>query len=851
MPIKALRYFLSFVCMLIAYQLSAVRAIPDTLHVRQPDGSMLSVRLHGDERSHYMTTADNLMILQDNDGTYRYAVRIADKVHPGTLPARNANQRSVSEKAFLQSIDQKQLLNVKKLSAAQRTSALTNSSQLTSLGKRLMNLAKNKEASGTNQASSTMQLKELVILVNYSDTVFTTQSPQTAFDNLFNQNGYNVNGSSGSVRNFYYDNSMGNLTFNFTVVGPVTLPHPMAYYGANDSNGDDIHPSNMVPDACQLVASSVDFSQFDNDGDGYVDNVFIIYAGHNEAEGGPASSVWPHEWTLDKAGITLPSYNGVKVNTYACTSELKGDATSKTISPIGTFCHEFGHTLGLLDLYDTDYNGTGTEAGGLANWDLMSTGNYNNGGRTPPFLCAINRWILGWTDTQTPVSTQTNTLSPIGTSNQVYRIDLPTNNEFYLLENRQQTSWDTYLNGHGMLITHIDMTNMTPWINNVVNVDPSHQYADLIEADGNETYSANGIAGDPYPGTSKKTEFSDASYPAMGSWYTSTKIHKPITDISENTDITFNYCGGPDGALTVPVATKATQVNDTSFVANWDVIKGSNIDYYLDVYCKGYVNSTEDFSAFFTETNVNGWSGNYDISSITYNSSPCAINLNAKKDTLVSNLFDGAIRSFSFWGMSDGTPGTSVRIDVYNGTEWQTLQSGLALSLTSATYTYSSSSTPSLPDNIVQIRFIFTGSAGNIYLDDVTASYYGNTYLSGYQNKEMGSATSAEVHPVVKKQTYYYLVRAQSPTLVSANSNIIEVIPVQSRNSVLANAYVSNGNLIVEAHDINSNTVQVYTCVGQKIMEKNITQGSHNLGALQPHGLYLVVVNGRSFKVIF
>lgn len=839
---------LFFVCILIAHHLSAVRAVSDTVRVRQPDGSLLSVRLFGDERSHFMTTVDKLMIVQDNDGTYRYAIHGSGGIRPSAFQAKNLSERSDAEKKFVQSIDQTQLMTVKKAAASSILKQIANLSfngQTPPLGKRLMKLAKS-QSTGT-----TAHMKELVILVNYSDTTFTTQSPQTAFTNLFNQSGYNVNGSSGSVHDFYYDNSMGYLTFDYTVVGPVTLPHPMAYYGANDSNGDDIRPTNMITDACQLAASLVDFSQFDNDADGYVDNVFVVYAGHNEAEGGPASSIWPHEWTLNDAGVSLPSYNGVKVNTYACMSELTGGVTSKTIAPIGTFCHEFGHTLGLIDLYDTDYNGTGTEAGGLANWDLMSTGNYNNGGLTPPFLCAIDRWILGWIDTQAPVSTATNTLAPIGSSNQVYRINLPTNNEFYLLENRQLTSWDAYLNGHGMLITHIDMTTMTPWNNNVVNVNASHQYADLIEADGNETYSPNGIAGDPYPGTTKKTEFSDASYPAMGSWYSSTAIRKPITNISENTTITFDYCGGPNGALAVPTATKATLICDTSFYANWNEIKGSNINYYLDVYRKDYVSSSEDFAAFLTQNNANGWSGNYDVSTITYNSSPCAINLNTEQDTLVSTSFSGAINSFSFWAMSDGKSGTAVRIDAYNGAYWQTLQSGLTLTTTPGTYTYSTSTIPTLPDGIVQLRFIFTGTAGNIYIDDFTASYYGNAYLSGYQNKNMGSYTTTLVHPVVQDQTYYYLVRAQSSTLISDNSNEIEVIPVKNRNSVLANAYVSNGNLIIEAYDINYNTVQIYTCLGQKIMEKDFSQGTHNLGALQPHNLYIVVVNGRSFKVIF
>jgi M6 family metalloprotease domain len=854
MRIKHLRIYTLSICILIAFQLSAVRAIPGIVTVQQPDGTLLSVRLHGDEHFHYMTTSDNLMITQKIDGSYHYVVNNENDLQTSTFRARNPEQRSSEEIHFVKNINQKALLKTRTQMLPRKIIAAPTLSDTVPLGKRLMNLVKGGNIVNTRSANkirSASVIKELVILVNFSDTVFTTASPQTSFDNLFNQTGYSTNGSSGSVRDFYKDNSMGLMTFDFTVTGPITLPHTMAYYGANDSNGNDIRPADMITDACQIISSSIDFSQFDNDGDGYADNVFIVYAGHNEAEGGPASSVWPHKWTLAEAGISSPSYNGVKINAYACTSELKGTITSKTIAPIGTFCHEFGHTLGLVDLYDTDYNGTGTEAGGLANWDLMSTGNYNNYGRTPPFLSAIDRFLLGWCDTQTPSTSETNTLSPIGTSNQVFRIDLPTANEFYLLENRQISSWDSYVNGHGMLITHIDMTAMTAWQTGKVNNDPTHQYADLIEADGNETYSANGIAGDPYPGTTKKTEFSDASYPAMGSWYSSVKMRKPITDISESTNISFNYCGGPYGTLEAPVATKATQINDTSFVANWKTIDGNNIEYYLDVYYQDYVSTTENFTAFQTETNANGWSGHCTASTSMYNSAPCSITLTAGRDTLSSPLFSGAFRSFSFWGMSDGTPGSSLKIEVYNGSYWQTMVPALTLTNTPGTYTFSTSGSPALPNGTTKVRFIATGSTGKLYIDDVTVSYYGNVYLNGYQNADMGISTYTSVHPVVKNKTYYYVVRAQSPIFVSPNSNVIAVIPIQNRNSILANAYASNGNLIIEAHDINSNSVQVYTITGQKIIDKDITKGIHNLGVLQPHALYIVVINGRSFKVIF
>jgi hypothetical protein len=201
--------------------------------------------------------------------------------------------------------------------------------------------------------------------------------------------------------------------------------------------------------------------------------------------------------------------------------------------------------------------------------------------------------------------------------------------------------------------------------------------------------------------------------------------------------------------------------------------------------------------------------------------------------------------------MSDGTSGSSLKIEAYNGSYWQALTPALTVTNTPGTYTFSTSGSPALPNGTTKIRFTATGSTGKLYIDDVTVSYYGNIYLNGFHNAEMGISTSTLVHPVVKNRNYYYVVRAQSPVFVSPNSNVVTVIPIQNRNSILANAYANNGNLIVEAHDINSNSVQVYTVTGQKIFDKDITKGIHNLGELPPHGIYIVVINGRSFKVIF
>ena len=265
----------------------------------------------------------------------------------------------------------------------------------------------------------------LVILVEFADKSFSIDDPQAEMEAMFNAPGYNTLGGTGSVRDYYSDCSDGKFKPVFDVVGPVRMQQNVAYYGGGS---DDSRAGLMVIEACRAVDSEIDFSLYDHDGNGEVDSVYFIYAGKGEADGGSA--------------------------------KLHG---------MGTPCHEFAHVLGLPDLYCTN---SYVECLHPSDFSLMARGNYLNDGRTPPALSAYERYELGWLSPRALTHPATVTLHHLSAVNEACRISTERTNEYFLLENRQRTGWDTYLPAHGMLVWHIDYSPDI-WDRNRVNATPS------------------------------------------------------------------------------------------------------------------------------------------------------------------------------------------------------------------------------------------------------------------------------------------------------------------------------------------------------------------------------------------
>ena len=426
--------------------------------VRQADGTEVRVELRGDEYGHFWQSADGVKYIEDNTkGVYKVA-----------------DMKAVSEKA----------------SARRR---------LVSKARSAAKLRKSKAAS--KAPLYTGSKKGLLILVQFSDKKFKASNNLALYRQVVSGTNYsNASlGFKGSVRDYFRDQSDGQFDFDIDVVGPVTLPHNYAYYGANMLNGDDERPEEMIVDACKMVDDEVDFTQYDWDGDGEMEQVFILYAGHGEASYDDEDTVWPHAWYLkDGAGITL-RLDGVLVNSYACGSEL---GSGSKIDGIGTICHEFSHCFGLPDMYDTCNDGGNY---GMMSWSLMDYGSYNADGFIPPCYTSYEKMAVGW---KQPIEftedMEVKDLKPYSEGGDAYILYNEGNrNEYFLLENRQLTGWDEGLWGHGLLAIHVDYdANVWEW--NEVNCTDgysgnNHQRCTVIPADGNYVESITAVANDAFP----------------------------------------------------------------------------------------------------------------------------------------------------------------------------------------------------------------------------------------------------------------------------------------------------------------------------------------------------------------
>ena len=465
-----LRIFALLTCSLFSILASARPARTGMYTFYQPDGTSFQGRCYGDEFYKIKTTSEGCAIVQGEDGWWCYAefdaegARKSSGYHVGGIVPSNVlgNSRSIPYH------------KIKENALRKRQSHVNDGRE--PLMRRMLG-----ERPAETKAGNVKTKHGLVILAQYSDVKF--KHSKSNFADLLNKNGYSYNGAVGSAKQYFDDQFEGTVNFEFTVSDIVTLSNSMAYYGANDKDGYDKKPEDMVVEACQKLDGSIDFSIYDDDNDGIIDNVFIFFAGEDEANGASEDCIWSHSWYVKSGAGKTVVLDGKTLDCYACTSELNYD---KDLAGIGTFCHEYSHTFGLPDFYDTDYDDAGGWAAGLwLSTSLMDGGNMNNNDNTPPYYNAIEREILGLAKPVVLENDGVYTLSPIQ-DNLVYRLDTDKDDEYYLFECRSNNGWDKHIGGNGMLIYHIDKTTryLTRWTeDNTVNAFQSHQCADLIEAD--------------------------------------------------------------------------------------------------------------------------------------------------------------------------------------------------------------------------------------------------------------------------------------------------------------------------------------------------------------------------------
>ena len=470
---------LSLICYILlcfAPVLSAVPARKGLLHLRQPDGTRIQAYLSGDEFGHLMMTEEGCSLIQDAAGWWCYArydyfghrLNTGKRVGAPDTPATViAASRSIPYD----------------LLSRKRTVRRTRMDQLLA-----------RERARTRAGDHGGIRHGLIILAQFQDLAFTYTKED--FERIINGTG------STTALSYFKDQWKDSYTFRFDITNIVTLPQNYAYYGANNDDDEDDKAAQMIIDACLAVDADIDFSAYDNDGDGEVDNVFVFYAGPNESEGASEDHIWPHMWyVLSGAGLPPCTLDGVLVDNYACTSELRLDEDQSgftSLATIGTFCHEYTHTFGIPDLYDVDNEGSGGYSEAMWNCiDLMDAGNYNNSGRTPPNYSALERWFFQMSEGQA-LTQGVHTLRPVQENGDFYYLQTDTEGELYLIECRQAKGWDAYIGGSGLLIYHIDKSDLpagesttqgktlsalSRWELNEVNARPERQCVDLIEPD--------------------------------------------------------------------------------------------------------------------------------------------------------------------------------------------------------------------------------------------------------------------------------------------------------------------------------------------------------------------------------
>ena len=471
-------FLLTVFTLIGANNIMAVPAYPYPIQYEQPNGETITIKLMGDEFVHWAETPDGYTILHNNDGFYVYATKnLSGDLILTDIIVRNKEVRTANEVNFIKNTPKNLRFSKSQIDEALR-------------------VFKPKEfgAKGTNDFPTTGTNDLIMILANFSNT--STTYTQSDFNNYMNQEDYN---GTGSFKDYYLEVSYGQLTVNTTVTVWVTLPNTHDYYGAN--NGQFAYDAVVAANN----QAGVDFSLFDNDNNGHVDGIAIIHQGPGQEETGNPNDIWSHSWNYAGYTVAQRTFDGVVVGEYTTQPERKQNGSMATI---GVMCHEFGHNLGAPDFYDTDY-ATGGSYTGTGKWDMMAGGSYNGSpsGASPAHHNAYTKWnYYGWITPMELAEPQIVTLENIVENPTAYFYTSPTNNEFWLVENRQKIGFDNSLPGHGLIIYHVDENIINTSGNSINATHPQGMYPVCASSNGEPpNYCSINSAGTPFPGSFGKT----------------------------------------------------------------------------------------------------------------------------------------------------------------------------------------------------------------------------------------------------------------------------------------------------------------------------------------------------------
>ena len=655
------------------------------------DGTEVKAQLVGDEFLHYYVSEDGTKYVQDEStGLYR---KMTDEV------------------------------------TAQRRAAVCRA-QAQGRQKRML-----RKAQANNAFQGTK--KGLIILVQFTDSKFKSGHDLALYRRIANDENYSGNNFRGSIKDYFKAQSHGQFELDFDVAGICQLQHPYAYYGKNNSQKEDVKPGEMVAEACLWAHEhGINFSKYDWNGDGEVDQVFVLYAGHGEASYKDANTIWPHMYYLSASDYGKPlSLDGVTVDTYACSSELNGDGN---LDGIGTFCHEFSHCMGFPDLYDTSYAGWF----GMGDFDLMCSGSYNGDSKCPAGYSAYEKAECGWLTLKDMTNIEQETsivgVQPMSADGDAYIIkNKGHEDEYYILENRQKTGWDSYLPASGLMITHVDY-DADIWDWNMPNTSGKyedangntktndHQRLTIFRA-GNSS-SDYGDSSDLYPYRSNNT-LTKTSSPAStlynansdGSKY----MHVAIKDIAIASDGTASFTLSKDVQEENP---------DTPVTPS-----GSTMLYESFNKCTGTGGNDGKYSG--TIAGATASKDNYDVvgwtsTSTIYEANKCVrLGKSGTAGNITSPSFTvngSAILTFKAARWDGSKDGTNLKLSVSNGT----------LSQSSVTMTRGSWTDYDVKITATgNVKVTFTAGSGRFFLDEVKVT---DASTSGIREIE-GSRSSSIV----------------------------------------------------------------------------------------------------------
>lgn len=532
-------------------ELGAIPAWRGVITLEQPDGTALKARLYGDEFAHVMTDLNGNALIQNDDGFWCYGLYSPDgSIHSsGKIAGTTVNPYAANSYIPYTALSM--------LGARRRRDFMASiSPSVPSI------------IPASAESANIKNRHCLILLAEFNDVKMTYSRDRF---------GRMISLGEKSAKRYFENQFPDGYTFTFEIGPVVTLSKNLKYYGHNTSAGTDAHAAEAVAEACHLSkAAGVDFSAFDDDGDGRLDNLFVFVAGKDEAEGGGDDCIWSHAWSLSAGGIDL-TIDGMKIDKYAISTELGLKSNGKySFTTIGTFCHEYSHILGLMDMYDTDMEASGGTSKGLwGSTSLMDRGVYNDEGRTPPFYNAIERHVLRIGNPEQMTAGEY-TLEPVNEKGRYLIYETQNAGEYYLIECRANDMWDGFTGGRGLAIYHIDSSaNMTGksavygreataaerWTSNEINCNPSHQCAAMIEAYPNATDVSQVFF--PYE---KYNSFTSRTTPAFRFW-NGTASPLSITDIvSSGKNISFKVVSSSETIVPTAIITKKDIFQDMAII---------------------------------------------------------------------------------------------------------------------------------------------------------------------------------------------------------------------------------------------------------------------------------------------